>query len=49
LLPVKLRAFIDFAVPRLEQRLRSIEMSIGAGALSRARSPAKQRGRKKTS
>ncbi len=49
LLPVKLRAFIDFAVPRLEQRLRSIEKSIGAGTRSGGKSPAKPRGRKKTS
>jgi DNA-binding transcriptional LysR family regulator len=49
LLPVKLRAFIDFAVPRLEARLRAIEQSIGAGASRSAKAPARRPGRKKTS
>jgi DNA-binding transcriptional LysR family regulator len=31
LVPLKLRAFIDFVVPRLEARLRSIEQAIGRG------------------
>ena len=31
LLPLKLRAFIDFVVPRLEKRLQSIEKAIGRG------------------
>ena len=46
LLPAKLRTFIDFAVPRLEQRLRSIEKSIGAGTRSSGKTPPKQRKRK---
>ncbi|MBX9650995.1 MAG: LysR family transcriptional regulator [Xanthobacteraceae bacterium] len=49
LLPAKLRAFIDFAMPRLEQRLRSIEKSIGAGTRPRGKAPTKPRGRKKGS
>ena len=48
LLPVKLRAFIDFAVPRLEQRLRMIEQSMGAGGRQREKAPANRRGRSKT-
>jgi DNA-binding transcriptional LysR family regulator len=47
LLPVKLRAFIDFAVPKLETRLRSIEKSIGAGTQPGGKTPAKRRGRRK--
>ena len=49
LLPVKLRAFIDFAAPKLEARLRSIEKSIGAGTPPRGKAPAKRRGRGKAS
>jgi DNA-binding transcriptional LysR family regulator len=48
LLPVKLRAFIDFAVPRLKERLRSVEKSIGAGTPPMEKAPAKRRGRRKT-
>jgi DNA-binding transcriptional LysR family regulator len=47
LLPVKLRAFIDFAVPRLEERLRSIAKSVGAGTQASAKAPARGRGRGK--
>jgi DNA-binding transcriptional LysR family regulator len=47
LLPVKLRAFIDFAVPRLKERLRSIEKSLGAGTLPTGKAPAGRRGRRK--
>ena len=49
LLPVKLRAFIDFAVPRLKERLRSIEKAVGAGTLSVGKPPAVRRGRRKAS
>jgi DNA-binding transcriptional LysR family regulator len=48
LLPVKVRAFIDFAVPRLRERLRSVEKSIGSGTPAIGKAPAKQRGRGKT-
>ncbi|HYM01299.1 MAG TPA: LysR family transcriptional regulator [Stellaceae bacterium] len=34
LLPLKLRAFIDFAVPRLEERLQSIAKAMAPGAAS---------------
>lgn len=46
LLPAKLRTFIDFAVPRLEQRLRSIEKSIGAGTRSSGKTPPNSRRRR---
>lgn len=42
LLPLKLRAFIDFAVPRLEERLRSIEKAIGRGTTGARRTPARR-------
>jgi DNA-binding transcriptional LysR family regulator len=48
LLPVKVRAFIDFDVPRLRERLRSVEKSIGSGTPAIGKAPAKQRGRGKT-
>jgi len=47
LLPVRLRTFIDFAVPRLEERLRSIAKSVGAGTQPSAKPPARRRGRAK--
>lgn len=46
-LPVKLRTFIDFAAPRLEERLRLIAKSVGAGTRASGKAPAQQRGRKK--
>jgi DNA-binding transcriptional LysR family regulator len=49
LLPAKLRAFLDFAAPRLKDKLRSIEKSVGAGTPRIGKAPAKQRGRRKTS
>ena len=39
LLPLKLRVFIDFVVPRLEERLGSIEKAIGRGTARMRRSP----------
>ena len=48
LLPVKLRAFIDFAVPRLKERLRSVEESVGSGTPPIGKAPAKRRGRRRT-
>ena len=42
LLPLKLRVFIDFAVPRLEERLRSIEKAIGRGTAGTRRTPARR-------
>jgi DNA-binding transcriptional LysR family regulator len=45
LLPLKLRAFIDFVVPRLEERLRSIEKAIGQGT-TRARGTSARRSRR---
>lgn len=42
LLPVKLRAFIDFAVPRLEERLRSVEKTVGGGTRPTAKASAKR-------
>ncbi len=47
LLPFKLRAFIDFAAPRLEARLRSVAESIGAGAGRSGKSPTRRRKRAK--
>jgi|SRR5579883_2691732 len=49
LLPVKLRAFIDFVVPRLEKRLRSLEKTIGAGTRPTGKAPIKRRRRAKAS
>jgi DNA-binding transcriptional LysR family regulator len=45
LLPLKLRVFIDFVVPRLEERLRSIEQAIGRGT-ARARTTSARRSRR---
>jgi DNA-binding transcriptional LysR family regulator len=42
LLPLKLRVFIDFVVPRLEERLRSIEKAIGRGTAGTQRTPARR-------
>jgi DNA-binding transcriptional LysR family regulator len=42
LLPLKLRVFIDFVVPRLEERLRSIEKAIGRGMARTRRMPARR-------
>jgi len=42
LLPLKLRVFIDYVVPRLEERLRSIEKAIGQGMVGTRRTPARR-------
>lgn len=45
LVPVKLRAFIDFVVPRLEERLQAIEKTIGQGTAGTRRMPTRWPGR----
>lgn len=47
LTPFKLRVFIDFAAQRLEERLRLIAETIGAGTVAPSRPPTRQRGRRK--